>query len=113
MNTRKVILWGREDLLGRSMEIFLSTRDEWEVIRLNSEQNDDYLLAAIEQEKPDVVLLYLNCNDVSGALPLQLIQCYPGLKVISLNLGSNEIEVYHKQTHCINAISDLLGVVEG
>ena len=112
MNTKKVILWGRKDLLGRSMEIFLSNCEAWEVIRLNSEQKGNDLLEAIEQEKPDVVLLYQNCNDNNGTLPLQLIQCYPGLKVISLHLESNMIEVYNKQTHWINAISDLLGVVE-
>lgn len=82
------------------------------MIRLNSEQNGNDLLAAVEQEKPDVVLLYQNCNDDNGALPLQLIQCYPGLKVISLHLDSNEIEVYNRQKHWINAISDLLGIVE-
>lgn len=110
---RKVIFWGREDLLGCSVEMFLSARKEWEVIRLCSGQNDEALMDVIALEKPDVALLYLDKDEGFGTLPMQLIQCYPGLKVIALNLDSNEIEIYNRKKLCIGTISDLLSAVEG
>lgn len=112
VKTRKVIFWGREDLLGRSVEIFLSARDEWKMVRLYSGQNDEELMDVIDMEKPDVVLLYLDNAEDKRTLPMQLFQCFPGLKVIALDLESNEIEIYGKQKFCVSTISDLLFAME-
>lgn len=108
--TKKVVFWGREDLLGHSVEIFLSAREEWEVIRISSGPKGEGLFDVIEKENPDVVLLYLEDDD--RTLPTRLIQCYPGMKVIALNLDSNEIETYNRQILCITEIEDLLSAVE-
>ncbi len=108
--TRKIILWGREDVLGCSVEIFLSTLKEWEVVRRFSEQSDEGLKDVIEREKPDVVLL--NLDSSNQTLPVRLIQFYPGVKVITVDLNNNTIEIYNKQELCISAVSDFLYAVE-
>jgi hypothetical protein len=112
VKTRKVILWGREDLLGSSVEILLSGCTGWEVIRLFSGQNENRLYQAIEQEKPDVVLLYPESCQDNDVLPMRVIQCYPGIKVININLNSEEVDIYSKQKVSVHTLSDLLGAFE-
>jgi hypothetical protein len=113
VKTRKVILWGREDLLGRSVELFLSEHQEWEVLRLPNRQVDEGLLEITLREKPDVAILYLgNCSD-NQSLPMRLIQQCPGLKVITVSLENNTMAVYCKQEVMVENVSDLLSVIEG
>ncbi len=111
--TKTVILWGREDLLGRGVEFFLNTRSEWEVIRVSDKQGVDFLTQEVERVKPDVVIIYQgNCaGDVP--VPMQLLQARPGLKVITVSLENNSVEVYSKQKVWLKEVSDLLTVVEG
>ncbi len=111
--TKTVILWGREDLLGRGVEFFLNTRSEWEVIRVSDKQGVDFLTQEVERVKPDVVILYQgNCaGDVP--VPMQLLQARPDLKVITVSLENNSVEVYNKQKVWLKEVADLLSVVEG
>ncbi len=65
------------------------------------------------QVKPDVVII---CQeDCAGDMPLsmQLLQGRPGLKVITVSLENNSVEVYNKQKVWVNEVADLLSVVEG
>ena len=114
MKTSKtVILWGREDMLGRGVELFLNARKEWEVIRISDKNNIDLLFRTIEQKKPDVVIIYE--GDYSGDihLPMQLMQARPELMVLTVSLESNSMEVYNKKKVWVKEVSDLLSVVEG
>ncbi len=111
--TKTVILWGREDLLGRGVEFFLSTRSEWEVIRVSDKQGVDFLTQEVERVKPDVVILYQgNCAE-DMPVPMRLLQACPGLKVITVSLENNSVEVYSKQKVWLKEVADLLSVVVG
>ncbi len=114
MNKSKtVILWGREDLLGRGVEVFLNTRSEWEVIRISDKQGVDFLTQEVERVKPDVVIIYQgNCAE-DVPVPMRLLQARPGLKVITVSLENNSVEVYNKQKVWLKEVSDLLSVIEG
>ncbi len=74
--------------------------------------NNERLLDVVEIEQPDAVLLYLPNHDDKRILPMQLIQHYPGIKVVALDLESNEIEIYHRQKRCIHTIADLLSALD-
>lgn len=111
-NTRKVVFWGGEDVLGCSVEKFLSAREAWEVIRILNRLGEETLAAVVAREKPDVAVLYLGHGDDKPRLPLRLIQECPGLKVITVGLGSNTIEVYSRQEVKVGNLADFLTLVE-
>ncbi len=110
--TNTVILWGREDLLGRGVEFFLSTRSEWEVIRISDKRGIDFLTEEVERAKPDVVIIYQGNCIGDMPVPMQLLQGRPQLRVITVSLENNSVEVYSKHKVWLKEVSDLLSVVE-
>ncbi len=110
--TKTVILWGREDPLGRGVEFFLSNRKGWEVIRITDTADKDYLFQAVEKVKPDVIILYQGDCASETDLPAQLMKDRPNLKVVVVSLENNSLEVYNKQKVWVKEVSDLYSIVE-
>lgn len=110
---RTVILWGREDLLGRAVELLLTNRKKWEVIRISDNNRLDTLFQEVERVDPNVVIIYQGDCASDTQIPAQLLQGRPGLKVITVSLENNSMEVYNKQKVLIKDVSDLLSVLEG
>jgi len=112
MKSKTIVLWGREDLLSSSVELFLTARKGWHVINISSEENLDALLLAVDKVHPDVVILQEGDRAGNSDLPIKLVQDYPGLKVIIVSLNDNLMEVYSKQNILVKSASDLISVVE-
>jgi hypothetical protein len=110
---RKVIIWGRPDLLSWAVEFFLSVHKDWDVISLSSEDGVDELIGKVEDIHPEVVILYQRVCARSAHLPAQLLMNYPGMAVITVNPDNNSMEVYNKKQVCIKEASDFVSVVEG
>lgn len=111
--TRKAVLWGREDLLSRAISLFLETRMTWDVIKVSSDGNVDGLIQKIGRVKPDVVILCQETVDGDSALPLRvLVDEQHCLKVVTLSLENNLMQVYSKQKIMIQGVADLFSVVE-
>ncbi len=110
--SRTVILWGREDMLGRGVELFLNTRKEWEVIRISDKHDARFLAREVERVQPDVVIIYQGDCASETNLPAQIITNQPNLKVILVSLENNSIEVYNKQKILVTELSDLFSIVE-
>ena len=110
--SKTIVLWGREDLLSSSVELFLTAQKGWEVISISNEEGFNALLQAVDKVHPEVVIIHQGDRSANSSLPMQLIQDYPGLKVITVNLQNNLMEVYSKQNILVKAASDLVSVVE-
>lgn len=112
MKSKTIVLWGREDLLSSSVEIFLTTQKGWRVINISNEENFDALLVAINKVHPDVVIIHLgNCTGVLN-LPTELFRSLPDVKVITLSSKDNLIEIYNKQNVIVRSASDLISAIE-
>ena len=112
MKSKTIVLWGREDLLSSSVELFLTAQKGWKVINISNEENFDALLLAVDKEHPDVVILQEGNRAGNSNLPIKLLQDHPGLKVITVSLNDNLMEVYSKQNILAQSASDLISVVE-
>ena len=112
MKSKSIVLWGREDLLSSSVELFLTNEKCWNVVSISNQESLDELIRTVDKLTPDVVIiqqgdLYSNLN-----LPAKLLQDHPGLRVIVINPHDNLMEVYSKQNFMATSASDLLSVVE-
>lgn len=107
-----IVVWGREDLLSFSVELFLTKQKGWHVVSLSDEGNNEALILAIDKLHPDVVFIYQEDPSGNSNMPVQLSLNYPGLKVITFSLKNNLIEVYCKQNIMVKSTSDLISVVE-
>jgi len=112
IRTRKAILWGREDLLGQAVGLFLEAEKLWDVMRVSSESGVDHLVQEVKRVNPDVVILCQERIGEDPSLPVRLIQEQLCLKVISVGLESNLMQVHSKHSVIVKGISDLLSIVE-
>ncbi len=105
---KKIILWGREDVLGQAVEIFLSSRKGWEVTRISDTQNIDMLFQAVRKIHPDVVILHEGDCFSRVNIPVQLTQENPGIKVIAVSLENNAMEIYDSRKLHLEEINSVL-----
>ncbi len=112
LRPKTIILWGRKDLLGYSIEFVLTSRDEWNVIRVSDLHSLNILLQKMEKVDPDIVII-CDGDSASATRPLmQLLQKCSELKVITVNPENNSMDVYKKQTVWVKETSDLIAMVE-
>ena len=105
------ILWGPESLLMDSVEFFLKSRVDWDVVKILSECGVDCLIERVESLRPAVVILCQERDANDFALLTQLAQTQICLKVILVSMESNLIQIYSKRNLIMRDVSDLLSVV--
>lgn len=109
---RKAVLWGRDDLLAQAVGLFLESERIWDVIRVSSDGGVEHLVEEVKRKNPDVVILCQERIDDDPTLPVRLIQEQLCLKVISVGLESNLMQVHSKHSVIVRGISDLLSIAE-
>lgn len=112
MTSKTIVLWGQEDLLSSTVELFLTAQKGWNVVNIPFEQNADALMQAVNTVHPDVVIIQKGDYAINFNFPASLFKDHPRLKVITLNPNNNLMEVYSKQNILIHSLSDLVSVVE-
>ena|ERR1041384_4376990 len=110
--SKTAILWGCNDLLAQSMEFFIKAEEQWEVIRMSTDTGVDVLLDQIEKIHPNVIILYAENGTRNPHLIMQLIEKQPNLKVITVSLEDNRMQVYCKRSVTVQKVSDLLSIIE-
>ena len=110
--SKTIVLWGREDLLSSSVELFLTSQKGWKVISISNEENFEALILAVNKVRPDVVIIQQGDRSSNSYPLMKLIQNHPGLRVITVSLNNNLMEVYSKQDVLVKSASDLISMVE-
>jgi hypothetical protein len=110
--SRTAIIWGPDDMLTQAMEFFLKAEETWQVIRISPDQSIDTLSEQIKRIQPDVIILHTGNCASNTSLPIQLIQEYPNVRVITASLENNQMQVYSKQSIRLRKASDLLSIIE-
>lgn len=113
MKSKRVIVWGQDDLLSWAVNFFLTARKDWNVVSLSSDHGIDYLIQEVEKLNPDVVIVYQNKCVNSARLLMQLLYTRPELTMITVSPQDNSIEVYSKTQVFVHEVSDLISVVDG
>ncbi|MEP7134634.1 MAG: hypothetical protein ABI904_06850 [Chloroflexota bacterium] len=109
---KTVIVWGQYDLLAEAVEHLLDTRNGWKVIRVSDEWDQDTLAREVERINPEALIVHEGVLSINGRTLIKFVQDRSKLKIITLSLENNSIEIYNKQTIYINAASDLLAVID-
>ena len=110
--SKTVVLWGSEDILISSVESILSNKKEWDVISLSNKEDIDALIQAVETSQASIVIMQQTKKSDPTFLPMQLIKNLPTLKVITVNLEDNSMEVFSKQKILVKDITDLISFFE-
>ena len=112
MMSKIIVLWGQDDLLSYSVELFLTNHEDWHVINMSFEQNLNALFQMVAKTNPEVVIIQQGGDSCYSSIPVILLQDNPNLKVITLSLNNNLMEVYSKQNIEVESSMDLFSVIE-
>ena len=94
-----------------AIEHLLTSRTGWKVIRISSEWDDGPPAQELKWINPDVLIVSEGIIASHGQQLIRIVQDFPKLKIITISLGNNQMEIYDKQTICIKEASDLLSVI--
>jgi len=108
---RTVILWGEDDVLTRAVENLLGTGGDWKVIRIHDDLDELSLAQMVERVTPDVLIVHEGVFNGNVRLLIKFVQDYSDLKIITIGLENNKMEIYNKKTVCIKEASDLLAAI--
>ncbi len=111
-STRTIILWGPDGLLTWYMNYLLGGKSNCQVIRLYDEVDTTRLLHEIEKLHPNIVIVYQEQEQATTILPRQILAVRPEVKVITVNLENNFLEVQNQQKIRIRTLADFLAVIE-
>jgi hypothetical protein len=122
MNTVKTaILWSQDDLLAEAIKILFKQEPGWQLIWIPPGSGLASLVEEVQKARPELMVL-CHGSGRDGADPLlELIRQHPEwsviagqeeLKVITVSLTDNAIQVYRKHTVTLRSVSDLLSVIE-
>lgn len=106
------ILWGCEDLISKAIEDLLAAHDEWKVLRVSNQESYEALSVHINFFSPEAVIIAEAEHDRECTVALKLLQDHPNLKVITLSLENNLLEIFTKQNVRVKTVSDLISVIE-
>ena len=111
-HSRRAVLWGQENLLSQAVSLLLESGMTWDVLRVPGDGNVERLIRKIKKVNPDVVILCQERVNGDSILPLRVIDEQLCLKVITLNLENNLIQVYSRQNIIIQGVTDLLSIID-
>ena len=94
-----------------AIETLLGREGGWKVVRVSDELDDVSLAQLIERVTPNVVIVHESTLSGNVRLLIKFIQDYPKLKIITIGLENNKIDIYNKKTICIKESSDLLTAI--
>jgi phosphoribosylanthranilate isomerase len=110
--SKMIVVWGGEDILSLSIELFLAAKQDWKVVRISNKKDLDAVILAVETTQPDIVIIHHECIKDQTNSALQLLQRHPAIKVITISLENNVMDVYSKKKILVKQVSDLITVIE-
>jgi len=110
--SKAVILLGQDDLLVTAVEHLFTARKGWKVIRISDTRDPEALVREVTRVDPEAVIVHQDVYFSNVRSLMRLVQDCPQLKVVTISLENNFLEVYNKQTICIKEASDLLSIIE-
>lgn len=112
LRSRKAILWGRVDVLAQAVEQFMEASMTWDVVRFPIDAGVENLVRETKRINPDVVILCQERMSDDRSLPIRLIQEQLCLRVVTVELESNLMQVYSKQNVFVQGASDFLSILD-
>jgi hypothetical protein len=110
--TKMVVVWGNQNILSSSIQYLLAGKDDWKVVCISSTEDFNSIVLPIENQLSDIVIIYSGEQDGPSNLPLQLLEQHADIRVISISLVNNVMDIYNKKSLLVKEASDLITAIE-
>lgn len=108
---RIAIFWGREELLGKAIELTLASAENWQLIKILDNHDLQTLAREVDRLQPEIIFLSLENPEEEPPASVQALEEHPNLRVITINPHNNCVEVFSRKVICIREMSDLLSII--
>ena len=108
---RTIVLWGQDDLLTQAVESLLINQAGWQVIRIWNQTDEKALVNKLEAVEPQVLIVHQDTFSRGLQQLFDFIQKRSELRIITINLDNNKMEIFNKQTVCLKEVSDLMSII--
>lgn len=108
---RTAIFWGRDDLLGKAIEMTLTTASDWRLIRISNETDAQTLAREVERLHPEIIFMSLEHFDQELPASICATEENSQLRIVIINPCNNRIEVFSRKVIWIQEMSDLLSLI--
>jgi len=111
-NSKIVVVWGGESILCSSIQHLLAAEQDWTVVSVSNMHDFEAIFPSINNNFSDIVIIHPAEHDKPGDLPLQLLHEHADIRVITISLENNVMNIYNKQSLLVKEASDLITVIE-
>ena len=111
-NPKVIILWKDEDVLLRAIELLLNTKVGWKVTRFADHWDENSLLQIVDEIHPDVFIVHEGVLTEKMHLFTKFVLEFSKLKIITLSLENNLVNIYNRSTLSIREVTDLFSIIE-
>lgn len=108
---RTAIFWGRDDLLGKAIEMTLTTASDWRLIKISDDSDIQTLTREVERLHPEIIFMSLEHFDQELSASICATEENTQLRIVIINPCNNRIEVFSRKVIWIQEISDLLSLI--
>jgi len=76
-------------------------------------KNKQHLNTVIDQFHPEAVIIDSCLGKSKIGILLTFLESQPQIRILVVNLGDSQVEIYEKQNQAVNYVDDLIRVVQG
>ncbi len=106
----RVLVIEDDSLFNNNVKLQLVLQENLDTIGIAS-TNEKTIGNEIEQTRPDAVIINDHLATAKPQLILFLLQTYPDLRIITVSLETNRINVYDNREVTVNTTKDLVSVI--
>lgn len=110
MKKKRIIVVSTDTILGAGVMNTLTQAKEFEVIRFDSEDQHDLILA-LNQHQPIAIIFSENYLVARSSLLPLLINNYPYLRIITVNADDNWVHAYMRKEIFLSQPADLAEII--
>ena len=107
-----IILWKDDDVLLRAVELLLKSRAGWRVTTFTENWDDNDLIQQVNGTSPDVFIVHEDVFIAKIYLFTKFAQQFSRLKIITMSLENNQLNIYKRQTISVREATDLFSIIE-
>ncbi len=108
---KTIVLWGQDDLLTQAVEALLTSQAGWQVIRICDQTDETMVVSKLKAVEPQVLIVHQDTFSRSLQLLFEFVQKYSELRIITINLDNNKMEIFNKQTIYLKEVSGLMSII--
>jgi predicted transcriptional regulator len=110
--SKMIVVCGEENIFGSSIQNLLASKSEWIVVRVSTIEDFRSSILPDLSASSDIVIIHPVESPDFTTFALHLLQEKANIRVITISLENNAMNIYDKHTFLIKKASDLIAVID-